>query len=56
MVAMKNGVPTTNWWHDDTRDALLIGEPDPECWDHDRSIDKPQQRTWAAIAQQNRAA
>ena len=29
LVVGKDGVPTTNWWHDNTRDRLLMGEPDP---------------------------
>lgn len=29
-------VPTTNWWLSDTRDWLMMGEPDKDCFDRDR--------------------
>lgn len=30
-----NVIPTTNWWLSDTRDWLMMGEPDPECFERD---------------------
>lgn len=46
-------VPTTNWWLSDTRDWLLMGEPDPECFTrHDADNDAefyPTQWPWERI-------
>jgi hypothetical protein len=32
IVAQRNGVPTSNWWHDPTFDALAMSEPDPDYY------------------------
>ena len=49
----ENGIhtPTTNWLHDDTREALLMGRPDPGAFDRPPGEDgrMPQQEPWAAI-------
>lgn len=47
MVVERDGVATTNWWFDETRDALLMGEPDPGYHDGEK-VHQPQ-RTWDAI-------
>lgn len=54
MVASRrvNGttVPTTNWWLSDTRDWLMMGVPDPDCFDRDRDSEwYPTQWTWQQI-------
>lgn len=39
--------PTTNWWLDETRDALMMGEPDPDF--HPDGLARQPQPTWARI-------
>lgn len=47
MVVERDGVPTTNHWLDETRDALMMGEPDPGYFP-DGKVRQPQP-TWARI-------
>lgn len=37
---------TTNWWFDETRDRLMMGEPDPGFRERD---DETPQPTWACV-------
>lgn len=48
MVVRRQGVATTNWWHDPVRDRLLMGEPDPHYFDEEKSNDP--QGHWGDIA------
>lgn len=48
MVVAVDGVPTTNWWLDQTRDVLLMGEPDPGYFPGGK-VRQPQP-TWARVA------
>ncbi len=47
MVVSRDGVPTSNWWCDETRDALMVGEPDPDYFP-DGQVRQPQP-TWARV-------
>jgi hypothetical protein len=44
-------IPNSNWWLDDTRDALLMGLPDPEAFTRPNGEDgtSQQQEPWVAI-------
>lgn len=49
MVTSRDGCATTNHWLDETRDALMMGEPDPGYFP-DGKVRQPQP-TWARVAE-----
>ena len=49
VVVGRDGVATTNHWHDPIRDRLLMGEPDPHY--HDEDLAQVPQGHWGEIAE-----
>jgi hypothetical protein len=44
--------PNSNWWQNETRDDLMMGEPDPDFWKRDFEIPQPPwDRVRAALQQ-----